>query len=224
MLIPIPRATLVLVDGDTVEERNLLRQNFYPCDLGKNKAQALAERLSRSYSRPVAYHPFHLDIRNPGLRAELIVGCVDNPSGRKAIAQCCYDRAVWIDAGNGAHTGQVLVGNYRRDWGWETYWTTEKAYHLPLPSLQRPDLLTAVPVEELEELSCAQGMLLGGQSPVINHAMASLVLTCVHQLLSGTLDWMAAYLDLQRGWLQYVPITQEAMERCFGQRTRRRRG
>lgn len=37
-------AEIVLVDGDIVEEKNLLRQNFAPCDVGQNKAHVLANR------------------------------------------------------------------------------------------------------------------------------------------------------------------------------------
>ena len=35
---------VILADGDMVEKKNLVRQNFIASDLGKNKAQALAER------------------------------------------------------------------------------------------------------------------------------------------------------------------------------------
>ena len=45
-------ATIVLVDHDRVEPHNLLRQNFYPEDVGKFKSQALADRLARAYWRP----------------------------------------------------------------------------------------------------------------------------------------------------------------------------
>lgn len=34
----------IICDGDVVEEKNLVRQNFTPADLGENKAQVLAER------------------------------------------------------------------------------------------------------------------------------------------------------------------------------------
>lgn len=34
----------ILCDGDIVEEKNLVRQNFTPADLGENKAKVLAER------------------------------------------------------------------------------------------------------------------------------------------------------------------------------------
>ena len=39
----------IICDGDVVEEKNLVRQNFTPADLGENKAQVLAERYSRMF-------------------------------------------------------------------------------------------------------------------------------------------------------------------------------
>lgn len=38
--------TLALVDGDTVEPKNLIRQNFIEQDIGKNKAAVMADRYS----------------------------------------------------------------------------------------------------------------------------------------------------------------------------------
>mgnify|MGYP002603657289 CR=1 FL=1 len=35
---------IVVCDGDVVEEKNLIRQNFVHQDIGRNKAQVLAER------------------------------------------------------------------------------------------------------------------------------------------------------------------------------------
>ena len=64
-------ATIVLVDHDRVEPHNLLRQNFYPEDVGRFKSQALADRLARAYRRPVGYsvYPFREeDSRSDGGR------------------------------------------------------------------------------------------------------------------------------------------------------------
>ena len=57
-------AMITLVDHDRVEPHNLIRQNFFPGDVGKFKSQALAERLSRLYGRPVRYSvvPFEKDL------------------------------------------------------------------------------------------------------------------------------------------------------------------
>ena len=44
---------IILIDPDIVEGKNLLRQNFAPSDINKNKAVVLAERYSRAYEIPV---------------------------------------------------------------------------------------------------------------------------------------------------------------------------
>jgi tRNA A37 threonylcarbamoyladenosine dehydratase len=53
---------IVLQDYDRVEEKNLCRQNFFAGDLGKFKSQALAERLSTNYHRPIGYRVFPLGL------------------------------------------------------------------------------------------------------------------------------------------------------------------
>lgn len=42
-------ATIYLIDHDKVEDKNLIRQNFIPEDVGHNKAEVLAERYSNIY-------------------------------------------------------------------------------------------------------------------------------------------------------------------------------
>ena len=37
---------IIVCDGDVVEEKNLIRQNFVGQDIGRNKAQVQAERYS----------------------------------------------------------------------------------------------------------------------------------------------------------------------------------
>lgn len=42
------RVRLILVDGDSVEEKNLVRQAFLAQDIGRNKAQVMSEILSQA--------------------------------------------------------------------------------------------------------------------------------------------------------------------------------
>ena len=151
-------ATIVLVDHDRVEPHNLLRQNFYAEDVGKFKSQALADRLARAYRRPVGYsvYPYRDEDthpnrqRYPGLPAygdSLIIGCADNAAARRAMAECLPgDPRRWlIDAGNDTNWGQVLVGNVSEHVSWDEPTFVDQTCHLlPAPTLQRPDLLTAV--------------------------------------------------------------------------------
>lgn len=46
---------ITLVDADEVEQKNLIRQNFTKSDLGKNKAEVLANRYSRAFGVTINY-------------------------------------------------------------------------------------------------------------------------------------------------------------------------
>ena len=151
----------------------------------------------------------------------MIIGCVDNASARKDIARVVGDEIdgelFWIDAGNGQQFGQVLVGNTthleRLRGSFNPVLNTVE--RIPAPSLQDPYLLVpeTVPVAPAD---CAEEVRDDGQSPVINQAMATLVLNVVHQLLTGTLTYMAAYLDLEKGSLRTVPVDPETVSRMTG--------
>ena len=214
-LIP-PRANLVLIDHDRVEERNLTRQNFTREELGQFKSEALARRLSRRYRVRVAYSTLPVmmtELRCPGL----IIGCVDNGPARREIAKRVqhsglswvggYSHSVpremqsgpqlvtsgwWVDAGNAEDYGQILIGNTD-----EAAFREDVCLGFPLPTIQRPDLLRQVQPQR----NCAD---LPEQGPIINQAMAALVVEVVRRLIEGTCPWVQLYLDLQNGTLTPV--------------------
>ena len=222
-------ANIVLVDHDRVEPHNLLRQNFYAEDVGKFKSEALADRLARAYDRPVGYsvYPFRADHSRsyghhwPGLPTYgtgLIIGCADNAAARRAMAECLNGGPHrWlIDAGNDTNWGQVLIGNVaaRVDWD-EPAFEGETCHLLPAPTLQRPDLLTAVSTRP-PDVDCAAALDLTDQDPTINQVMASLVLQVVRRMVAGTCPWMGLYLDMDQGTVTPTYATPEAVERLVG--------
>ena len=230
-LLP-PRADLVLIDHDRVEERNLTRQNFTREDLGQFKSEALAGRLARKYGVPIAYSTLALgmvELRYPGL----IIGCVDNGLARRQIAKIMKNGGVgwvggysqlvprelqrgprlvaslwWVDAGNGENYGQILIGNTDRGVALDS---ESGVWHaLPLPTLQRPEILAQAPPQGQ---SCAQ---IAEQGPTINQAMAALVVEVVRRLIEGSCSWMQLYLDLEAGTLNPVLATPEVVENITG--------
>ena len=233
------RADLVLVDHDRVEEGNLRRQNFLRQELGQFKAEALASRLSQTYSMPVGYSTLPIsmtEIRYPGL----IIGCVDNGLARRDIAERMdgksltwvggYSQAVpralqsgpmlttllwWVDAGNGENYGQVLIGNTSKGYAFDL--ERGKCLALPLPTIQRPELLSQAPPLEQD---CAQ---MAEQGPTINQAMASIVVEVARRLIEGTCLWMQLYLDLEAATLHPVLATPEAAQKITGKKRRERR-
>ncbi len=217
---------LLLFDYDRVEPHNLRRQHFYEGDLGKFKSQVLAERLARQYGRRVAYsvYPYERELINEvsgigmHIMRGIIIGCVDEPASRRSIARDLNWGDWWIDAGNGFESGQVLIGNVSEVSGLangfnETDQTVDK---LPIPSLQLPALLTAPTGPVKRRRDCAEEVEDDTQSPIINQAMATLVLEFAYKLMTGKLTWMGAYLDLEAGTLRPVLAEPVTVARMFG--------
>ncbi len=219
---------LILVDPDRVEPHNLVRQQFFSGDVGKFKSQVLAERLSRQYGRAIAYsvYPFMPDLIHKdwggGLHTMaaqgLVIGCVDNADARRSIAGTLDFGNWWLDAGNGYSSGQVLIGNTNKMSYLEGSFDkdSEEVYALPHPALQLPALLSPPTKRVIVDPDCAEAVAAEDQSPVINQAMAVLVLEFVHRFLQGRLSWMGAYLDFEAGTLQTVPAEPEIVARMLG--------
>ena len=219
-------ATIVLVDHDRVEPHNLLRQNFYHEDVGRFKSQALADRLAKAFRRPVGYSVYAFREedsgsdggRYPGLPSygnSLLIGCADNAAARRAMAESLPgDPRRWlIDAGNDTNWGQVLIGNVAgRDFGDEQAFVDQTCYLLPAPTVQRPDLLTAVSTTP-PDVDCAAALDLTDQDPTINQMMASLALQVVRRMVAGTCPFMGLYLDMEQGTVTPTYANPEAVAR-----------
>jgi len=200
---------LVLIDMDTVEERNLNRQSFTTADVGLFKSEALAKRLAGKYQRPIQYSVFPVGARD--LPRGIVVGCVDNGPARQAIADHLHDGQWWIDSGNGPNFGQVLVGNSKTE-KLRPSFIADLCCRLPLPTIQQPAILAQV----LRQRSCAEAVAADDQSPTINQAMAALLLEVVRRILEGTCPWMQLYLDLDAGTLTPTMASPEVVSRLTG--------
>jgi len=205
------QAKLVLVDHDRVEERNLTRQCFTKEDLGELKSEVLARQLARKFDRLVGYSTLPVsmvDISLPGL----VIGCVDNGLARRDIAEKLKGdlhpyygfNSWWVDAGNGDNYGQVLIGNTDIV---SAFPPEGEIYQgLPLPTLQRPDLLSQVP----RGRDCAA--IAEEQGSTINLMMAALVVNIVNRLIMGTCQWVQLYLDAESGALVPILATPESIK------------
>ncbi|GAI95486.1 unnamed protein product [marine sediment metagenome] len=93
---------------------------------------------------------------------------------------------------------------------------TMEVMHLPMPSMQLPSILIPPVRIEPKQRDCAEAIEADEQSPVINQAMAALVLEFVYRLLQGNLIWMGAYIDLDAGTLQTIPAEPVTIARMCG--------
>jgi len=124
-----------IIDDDTVEERNILRQNFSAWDIGKGKAMSLISRYCYNFKNMIAItkriktkKELQELIFLPGeetyinvfdMRQEtlvIIIGCVDNNKSRQLINKLAKNidkdlncPIVYLDSGNLINNGQVIT-------------------------------------------------------------------------------------------------------------------
>ena len=181
-------ATIVLVDHDRVEPHNLLRQNFYPADVGQFKSKALADRLSQAYNRSRGLLGLSLPRRSPSITAAAIPASPPTTAWSSAAPTTPPQEGRWPSAcretpAAGSSTpvttptgDRSLVGNVaHRIRLEEPPFTGDTCLLAPAPTLQRPDLLTAISTRP-PDVDCAAALDLTDQDPTINQMMASLVL------------------------------------------------
>jgi len=197
---------LTFVDPDRVEAKNLGRQNFAPAEIGQFKAEALARRYSLAFGLQIRYfneklQAAHLDrnTRYSDRWLHLIAGCVDTTAARRDIAGMCkkWDgRLWWLDCGNHDHSGQVALGN-RFDRRLPEISRMGFCVGLPLPSVQHPELVAKRP---RRKANCADDLLAGAQSLMINQLVASWAASYLYRLVvTHDLDVCATYFDLGAG-------------------------
>lgn len=184
----------IICDGDVVEEKNLVRQNFIPADLGENKAKVLAERYASVFGMETEYVPEFIEneerlrrLLEPGAfrmgynwndpvfqEQVILIGAVDNNRSRQLCHSVFYQmrELVYIDSGNGEYTGQVVCGI--RSGGRTLYRPIGKVY---------PDVLKEKD-KFPTELSCADASLSAPQSIAANITAATAVVDMIYNILA----------------------------------------
>ena len=188
----------LIIDGDIVEEKNLVRQNFIAADLGRNKAQVLAERYSAAFGVECEYIPEYMEDREKLIRLltpkyiygdvgfrdghafvdqfyelVILIGCVDNNKSRQLCHRVFQQVTplVYSDAGNGEHTGQVVCGIRAGD----------RTLFPPVAGLY-PDILEDED-KYPSELSCEEMAISSPQSIVANLTAATTVVNYVYNIV-----------------------------------------
>lgn len=204
------------IDPDLVEEKNVYRQNFSDAEVGENKAYALAFRYGLSWGLPIVAHPHRLgDLKHiPGnyQQTTVFLGCVDRASARQEIQNSMVEGAWWIDCGNEADNGQVLIGcEGEKPKG--AFKLPGYCSWLPLPTRQHPELLQGSDQNRNDlGLSCAELALRDSQGMAINQRMAAEAADyLVRLLITRNLQKMATYIDLASGVSRSIYITKQAV-------------
>ncbi len=181
--LPIVKKELIniyIVDMDVVEEKNILRQNFTYADIGKYKAEVMAQRYGALYNLNVYYVTKPLDAEMlcglPLGDRGLIIDAVDNVRTRKIIYDYCKDGNngnIWISSGNSDKEGQITI-------------------YSPIRKLKRsvvdlwPGQFTAKAIKEEiateERANCALNAVVNPQSVAINRTAGNIVSNILFQI------------------------------------------
>ncbi|WP_077534349.1 ThiF family adenylyltransferase [Massiliimalia massiliensis] len=182
---------IIICDGDIVEEKNLIRQNFVNQDIGQNKAKVLAERYASAFGIACEYRPSFLEneyelkqmIQPDFVRRSwsnslesqkvILLGCVDNNRSRQICHKvfCQTDDLIYIDSGNGEFTGQVVCGVRQKG---RTLYKPVCALYSHM--LKEEDKLPS-------ELSCAERAVSSPQTVTANLIAATAIISFLYDLL-----------------------------------------
>lgn len=182
---------LVLADGDIVEEKNLVRQNFVEEDVGEKKVRVLSRRYGEVYGMTIPFYPEYVkdktvleslladDMADFSPTVSVLVGCVDNNRTRQLFHEVFYDykrKLIYVDSGNDEWSGQIILGA-----------RNEKQIILPPVGYYYPDILEDEDSIFPDEESCQQRVLSSPQNIATNIMAGTLLFGLLNQLLvNGT--------------------------------------
>lgn len=191
------RLHVTLVDPDVVEEPNLARQNYYPTDLGKPKAVVLAHRINLATGLQWQALPRELrpwDLHYP---VNVVITATDNRKSRALVRDNLRPRQLWLDLGNEAQHGQVVLGGFG----------------LPTSAELWPEVADAT-LDEPDAPSCSVLEALFQQDLFVNDAAAVFGLNLLWQLLfRNEITYHGVVFDLARGETSPIPVPEATEKR-----------
>lgn len=199
--------TVTIVDADETEEKNLLRQNFSPNDIGKNKAAVMATRYGRAFGETFYYQEDYIEdadqiveIMKSENKTTVIIDCVDNNKTRFVIKEGVrrYHETVGlhntaiISSGNEEYGGQVVF----------SYQIAKRFEDSTSYEYKSPDLIDMFPDMNIDQLpseeSCAEQAISAPQNIHTNMTAADIIFGFVNRLLNNIpVDILALFFDSQ---------------------------
>lgn len=195
-------------DGDTVSEANIGRQRFWQCDVSYPKAEVLITRLNSFGGAEWRYVNEHFQpeaISNEGecsFHYDLIITCVDSAKLRADIGSQAGNLSggdvLWLDCGNGASSGNVILGHLAAEEGENVMPNVFDLY----PGLSQQS--------DNAEPSCSTHEALARQDYGINRSIAREAANLIWQLLRhGTIEHHGSYVDISNGSVSPLAIDSD---------------
>lgn len=173
---------VIVMDGDVVEAKNTLRQNFKHNHINQNKAEVVAKEHSMSFVHGfiTSTDIFHQIMEEfPEGTIPMLVGCLDNNASRKLAHDFMNEvpEAIWIDGGNAERYGQAYVcikenGEFVEGYGSPI--DIDEAFQNFAGDERRPD-----------QISCAEQSESAPQNVTANVTSANTLFNIIAILLNG---------------------------------------
>ena len=190
-------------DADVVEEKNLIRQNFIPQDIGRNKAEVLAERYGSAFGLDIDIIPEYIEdekkLYNICMNGRptyqtyhstvILFSMVDNVKTRLMMSNFMngyvdnigftsrplpFD-VIIVDCGNSEYAGQVCVSSLN---------TSVDRFYLPTVAQVQPDLMDKENWDKFaSELSCEENAVSDPQSIAANSTAANIAMNVLFNLM-----------------------------------------
>ena len=199
-------------DPDTVSEANLARQMFSPPDVGGNKAVVLTSRINRFFGLNWQAVPNYFEGERYAAPTNIYITCVDSARSRRAVYQDLKERGsprsldsrrpyYWLDTGNMADFGQVVLGTLTAVDQPPSQYATAKA--LPTVLDMFPDMHDETP----DTPSCSLAEAISKQDLFINTAVATQAAALVWKMLqAGYTTSQGSFINLQTGKVNPIPV------------------
>lgn len=188
---------MYILDGDTVEKKNLTRQCFTEEDIGRNKAAVMAEILNEEFKLSFISRNHYLlkkesleemvqESSGYGIKAiPVIISCVDNHGCRLLLEKYFQEASdcIYFDSANEYETGEVVF-SYK--FGGKEVGPVRSSY---FPGIKHED------TRSREELSCEELNQVSPQHIFTNMKAANLLLSGVANLFAGVVTPGFSYFN-----------------------------
>lgn len=201
--------SVTLFDDDHVSESNVGRQNYYPFDIGENKATTTIDRFNNFGNLKWKAVPERFTAEDVKPK-QILITCVDIAKTRIKLGEEISKNTniIWIDAGNGTSNGQVVLGTNSD--------AKDGTLKQVIPSVY--DLFKNELSQIIEEPSdsCSHEEAIQKQDFGINDAMAFHATQLLWKLIrKGYLEHHGAFIDLNTGSVKPIEVNED-MWALFG--------
>jgi len=187
---------VVVMDDDEITDSNIVRQRFWPHQVGQNKAVTLVHSINMMMGTNWKALPERFT-QNPANRGfDLVVTAVDNLAARRAVANDKSIGQFWLDMGCDVDQGQIIFGKHG-DNTMSDQWPNALAHY--------PEIATKEDKPPKDSCSAADSIM--KQDLMVNQAVATAAINMIWKALrTGKMAHNGVVIDLADSFSQAIPF------------------